>query len=128
MNQQLNLTDTLERSTALVPIAKDPTGAERQKRFRTNRRKELEAEVLQLAKRLDQPKPASDEFDWSDSGAVIIPEHQAVAVYEGARGDVIIRQNGGMYDEGDHIVIIHRDNLQAVIDRLCDLAGIGGAP
>ena len=122
---------------AVIPQSKDPTNAERQRRFRekqkqaddADKRRELEAEALRLARQLDQPKTEpEDSFDWEDSAAVIVPEQQAIAIYRGTHGDVIVRQHGGPFDPDDHFIIIHPDNLQAVIDRLCDLAGIGGAP
>lgn len=68
--------------------------------------------------------PDCMDFDWLDNDTVLIEEQRAIAVYENESGGVVIRQH--QWPEDDCIVVISPDSLQRIIDRLCDLAGIGG--
>lgn len=63
---------------------------------------------------------SSDEFNWSDarkSGDEIIPEQAAVAVYENANGDVVIRQKSD-YGEDDHYIYVQHAYLPRLITAL----------
>jgi hypothetical protein len=69
-----------------------------------------------------------DAFDWIDNSAdVVLPEQSAVAVYENARGEIVIRQEKSWCEDHDHIVVVRPENLMTLIDKLCDLAGVGNA-
>lgn len=58
----------------------------------------------------------SVEFSWRDSDSVIIEKVDAVAVYTNPRGDVVIRQDGGMDD--DAIIVIPQSRLNELIIAL----------
>jgi hypothetical protein len=75
----------------------------------------------------DAPADGPEGFDWFKDASVIVPEQQAVAVYRNQQGDIVIRQERSWSQDDDSFVVIHPDNLMRVIDRLCDLAGIGSA-
>jgi hypothetical protein len=57
---------------------------------------------------------------------VVLPEQQAVAIYWNERGDLVIRQERSWCDDADHVVLIQRANIDAFIDKLCDVCGIPG--
>ena len=69
-----------------------------------------------------------DDFDWSRDDSIVLNEQPATAVYENTAGDIVIRQARAWDREDDTICVIAKQNLQVVIDKLCDLAGIGSAP
>ena len=81
--------------------------------------------VDERIEQLRDDEPA--DFDWSQDDSVVAPEQRAIAVYENNGGGITIRQEAGPLETEDSIVFIARSNLQAVIDKLCDLAGIGSA-
>lgn len=68
-----------------------------------------------------------DAFDWLENASVIVPEQAAIAVYLNPRGDYVIRQERSWCEDEDHVVCVRPENLMALIDRLCDLAGIPSA-
>ncbi len=55
----------------------------------------------------------SDRFDWAGD-TVVLPEQPATAVYTNPHGAVVVRQEGGPYDE-DCWIIIRPENAL----RLC---------
>lgn len=65
---------------------------------------------------------------WDDEDTFKLPEQGLVAVYPNNHGQIIIREKAGPFDEEDSCVFIHRNNLLALIDKLCEFAGIGSAP
>jgi len=70
-----------------------------------------------------------DQFDWSDDPDVVLREQTAVAIYRNKYDQVVIRQKAGWDEESDHFVIIASgENLQAFLDKLCDVAGIPSFP
>lgn len=69
-------------------------------------------------------KFADLEFDWLTADEVCIPEQQGIAVYELKSGGVVIRQQRAWCDDEDSMIEVKPENLQKLIDRLCDLAGI----
>jgi hypothetical protein len=73
------------------------------------------------------PPDDDDEFNWSTAD-VVIPSQPGIAVYFNPRGEVVIRQESQMHPDEDHYVFVQMKNLQLLIDKLCDIAGIGGAP
>jgi hypothetical protein len=67
----------------------------------------------------------SHPFDWTeDAKDVVTPTQYAIAVYENPRRQIVIRQEAPWPDDEDPIVVVDRANLQPLIDRLCDIAGI----
>jgi hypothetical protein len=76
----------------------------------------------------ESPKPTeAEDFDWRNDESIAISEEIqiATAVYRNRSGDVVIRQQAQWPDEdSDPFMIIADRNLQAFIDRLCDIAGI----
>jgi hypothetical protein len=76
----------------------------------------------------ESPKSAeAEDFDWCNDESIAISEEIqiATAVYRNRSGDVVIRQEAQWPDEdSDPFMIIAERNLQAFIDRLCDIAGI----
>jgi hypothetical protein len=65
-----------------------------------------------------------DDFKWEED-AVVLQEQRETAVYWNAAGNLVIRQRGETFDD-DPFVVICQNNLHEFIDRLCDMAGIGG--
>jgi hypothetical protein len=67
----------------------------------------------------------SHPFDWEqDAKDIVTPTQYAIAVYENPHRQIVIRQEAVWPDEDDPIVVVDRANLQPLIDRLCDIAGI----
>ena len=62
----------------------------------------------------------TEPFNWND----LEPEDQivrtvhAVAVYLNPHGDIVIRQEAGVYGEDDHVVIVPDDACDRLISRL----------
>jgi len=71
------------------------------------------------------PKMTIDdcEFDWNAEECTVQRQCNEVAAYLNPHGDLVIRERS--WPE-DHWVVIAEPNIQTLIDRLCDLAGIGG--
>ena len=71
------------------------------------------------------PKMTIDdcEFDWNAEECTVQRQCNEVAAYLNPHGDLVIRERS--WPE-DHWVVIAEPNIQTMIDRLCDLAGIGG--
>lgn len=65
---------------------------------------------------------------WDNEDAFKLPEQGLVAVYPNNHEQIVIREKAGPFDEVDSCVFIHRKNLVALIDKLCEFAGIGSAP
>jgi hypothetical protein len=69
-----------------------------------------------------------DYFDWQADDSIVVPPQPGIAVYINKADDVVIRTQNTTYPgEDDHFAFIQPESLQAVIDRLCDIAGIGSA-
>ncbi|MGD9800150.1 MAG: hypothetical protein AB7V02_06070 [Parvularculaceae bacterium] len=72
----------------------------------------------------NEPAPeASREFSWIDDTADIVVAGQAqIAVHENPCGEIVIRQQGELYDD-DAVIRVRPDNalgLAAAINRLAD--------
>lgn len=70
----------------------------------------------------DATADVSDDFNWQDSDAVVLPEQQAVAAYLAANGSLVIRQAG--WPDDDHVIVIEAANVAAFIAKLTDIIGI----
>ena len=57
-----------------------------------------------------------DDFDWSIKEIVVVPQVDAIAVYENPDGDIVIRQRDDYND--DPFVCIPRSSLESVITAL----------
>lgn len=65
------------------------------------------------------------EFDWSDTGSVILPEQPETAIYHNERGDLVIRQRA----RGEDVeVIIAAELVDLFIDRLTDALSYASCP
>jgi len=73
----------------------------------------------------EPPKTIVDdrEFAWSGEECNVQRQCNEVAAYLNPHGDLVIRERS--WPE-DHWIVIAEPNIQTLIDRLCDLAGIGG--
>lgn len=63
---------------------------------------------------------SKNEWDWYGMEAqedVVFPSVQAVAVYQNASKDVVIRQQGSM-GEDDSIVVIPRAHVDALLEAI----------
>lgn len=69
-------------------------------------------------------EPSADAFDWSRDDSIVVEEQPSIAIFLNSRNHVVIRQRGYSSEDEDEFVTIAPQNLMAVIDRLCDLAGI----
>jgi hypothetical protein len=77
------------------------------------------------------PQPERDQtaaFDWNKDESVLLPDQRRTAVYRDSAGSLVIRQEAAWNEEDDHVITIAADNVQAFIDRLCDLQGILSFP
>jgi hypothetical protein len=57
----------------------------------------------------------------------VVEEQPSIAIFLNIRNHVVIRQRGYCRDDEDELVTIAPQNLMAVIDRLCDMAGVASA-
>jgi hypothetical protein len=75
----------------------------------------------------DEGTVLGDDFDWqANDDAIVVKPQPGIAVYLNKADDVVIRTQNTTYPgEDDHFAFIQPESLQAVIDRLCDIAGIG---
>ena len=68
------------------------------------------------------------EFDWlKDEGDVVLPSQAAIALYFNRRGDLVIRQEADFARDEDSFVYVEKGNVQAFLDKLCDVCGVGSA-
>jgi hypothetical protein len=71
-----------------------------------------------------RPSPIDHEtFNWGNK-YILLYEQPLTAVYEDTRGFFVIRQPRDDDNGGDDIIAIAPNNLRALINKLCDLAGI----
>jgi hypothetical protein len=63
-----------------------------------------------------------DDFDWTDKDSVVVPSQEAIAIYENAAGNVVIRVQRAWNEDEDAFIVIARDNLPAVIEALKKIA------
>ena len=68
-------------------------------------------------------KQPEEQFDWITDDSIILEKQLPIAIYLNRRDHVVIRQEGNA-DEEDAFIIIARQNIQAFIDWLCDVAGV----
>lgn len=73
------------------------------------------------------PPPDSPEFDWINSPDIVLREQPETAVYFNPNGALVIRQRADWNEENDPFVFICPNNIEAFIDKLCDLIGIPSA-
>jgi hypothetical protein len=60
----------------------------------------------------------SKDFSWLDEkDSVAATSQAAIAVYQNADGDVVIRQQAS-YGEDDHIIVVNQKNLPELIQAL----------
>jgi len=75
------------------------------------------------------PDPDSDSdaaFWLKDKDAVALPQQLSIAIYENAIGHLVIRQERGLDDAEDQFIYLAKSNVRVFVDRLLDVAGIGG--
>jgi len=69
----------------------------------------------------------SDDFDWLLDDSFVVEEQPSIAVYRNRRDHILIRQRASYSDDEDSFVSsIAPQNLIALIDRLCEFAGVAG--
>lgn len=64
---------------------------------------------------IDPPK--FDPFDPKE-GVTVVPHQPAIAVYENTQGAIVICQCASAYDEGDPIILVRPENVDALIVSL----------
>ena len=71
----------------------------------------------------EAPEADGVDFDWSSDDAVVVPAQRAGAVYWNPRGEIVIRQQGELYDDDafvffapGHAVIIAKAILKLASD------------
>jgi len=63
------------------------------------------------------------EYDWKDTSNTVVPEQRAIAIYMNDEGQVVIRErDGGICGEEDAFIVIARESVGPVIERLKQLA------
>ena len=71
------------------------------------------------------PAATADDFDWTTGAdSVLVPEQQAIAAYWNTSGNLVIRQERSWCDDEDSFIVVHSGNVHALIEKLCDVAGI----
>ncbi len=86
------------------------------------RQHEKPLDLIQLAAVPEAPPP--DDFDWVKDDSIVVEEQPSIAIYLNNRNHVVIRQRCYCSDDEDEFVTIAPQNLMAVIDQLCGMAGI----
>jgi hypothetical protein len=65
------------------------------------------------------------DYNWCDgSDDLVFPSVAAVAVYLNRDGDLVIRQQRDRYEDEDSVVIIPRDRVPALIQKVSTVAGL----
>lgn len=77
---------------------------------------------------VDHPagEPQDEEFDWSDSESVIIPEQPETAAYFNKRGELVIRQR--KWPDDDPCIFISPTQIAKFLDKLTDVCGVPSVP
>jgi hypothetical protein len=70
----------------------------------------------------DEDRDIGDAFNWNRDD-LAVPEQPAIAVYENARGDIVIRQPNPCCDHDD-IILVNRRNVADLILALRIQAGL----
>jgi hypothetical protein len=94
---------------------------------------EVDMKVIdRIGQDLREVEAAADDeghdFDWVENADIVVQEQRATAVYINPKGHVVIRQERSWCEEEDPFIVIKPENLMPLIDRLCEIAGIGSAP
>jgi hypothetical protein len=76
---------------------------------------------------LEAPQVKGSDSVWDNDEIVVFREQKLTAAYFNPDGDLVIRQLRDWNEDDDPCVIISANNIQTLIDRLCDLMGIGSA-
>ena len=63
------------------------------------------------------------EFDWHDTDEVIVREQPAVAVYLNLAGDIVLRQQGDVFDD-DAWIWFHPEHAAAIAAAILEAAGL----
>ncbi len=67
------------------------------------------------------PKPQNSRFDWGpDNDDLLVPSQPALAVYVNPWGQIVIRQEGEIFQD-DSYVIIGSAHVPALIEKLQEL-------
>ena len=88
------------------------------------------AAVRQPPKRTPTTRDRKDDWEWwhdpENQVDIVQRRIDGIAIYENNDDNIVIRSARRDEDE-DTVIIVSRGCLMAVIDKLCDLAGIGSA-
>ena len=63
------------------------------------------------------------DFDWNGDDAVVIREQPATAVFKNARGQIVVRQQGEVFED-DPYVVVDLGFVQRLVDAILAEAGI----
>jgi hypothetical protein len=63
------------------------------------------------------------DFDWVKADCIVLREQRDTAIYWNPHGNLVIHQRADWDESNDPFLVI----CAKFIDRLCDIAGIGGA-
>jgi hypothetical protein len=117
------MTDTAtEPGLNLPAVTKDPTAAERQRRYRqrksvTNGHQTSHCDARDRDERNAQPVTLS-----SDGVTVLCAEQSKITIEFDEEGNAILRQSD--WQEDDAVILIRRENIPDFIDRMTDALGI----
>jgi hypothetical protein len=70
----------------------------------------------------------SEDFDWSDDEDIVLREQQSIAIYRNKFHGIVIRQARRWNEEDDTVIVINRENIDAFLDRLTNIAGVASFP
>ena len=70
------------------------------------------------------PKVSEEKFDWNEDDSVVLRPQQAIAIYRNPSDGLVIRRERDWSEEEDTYIVIAPENVDAVLDRLCDVAGV----
>ncbi len=54
----------------------------------------------------------------------MLQTQRATAIYWNHDNDLVIRQERNWYEEDDPFIVVTKSNVNAFLDRLCDVCGI----
>jgi hypothetical protein len=98
----------------LPAVTKDPTAAERQRRYR--QRKSGADRDESVTERNASPVTVTTDI------TVLCAEQSKITIEFNEGGDAVLRQSN--WPEDDDTIIVRRDNIPEFIDRLTDALGI----
>ena len=113
-----------ETDTAAIPLADAETLISESRNRPAGDTANLPALIIPVASNEDAIKNSETKFDWNEDEFVVLRPQQAIAIYRNPSDGLVIRQERDWSEEADTYIVIAPENIEAFLDRLCDVAGI----